>query len=59
MKQVFSGGFGNFTQGVFTKPEADSFAEVAIQMGIFTFFSFFLLSSVLSTLFYFIYFIYL
>jgi hypothetical protein len=31
--QIFSGGLGNFTQGVFTKPEADLFAEVALQMG--------------------------
>lgn len=31
---IFSGGFGNFTDGVFAKPEADLFAERALQLGI-------------------------
>ncbi len=26
---LFSGGYGNFTEGVFTKPEADLFADIA------------------------------
>jgi uncharacterized SAM-binding protein YcdF (DUF218 family) len=31
---IFSGGFGNFTAGVFEKPEADLFAERALELGI-------------------------
>lgn len=31
---VFSGGFGNFTAGVFEKPEADLFAETAMKQGV-------------------------
>jgi len=31
---IFSGGLGNLTQGVFTKPEADLFLEVALNMGV-------------------------
>ena len=31
---VFSGGFGNFTDGVFEKPEADLFAERALELGV-------------------------
>ena len=31
---IFSGGFGNFTRGVFQKPEAEVFAEIAIRRGI-------------------------
>lgn len=31
---LFSGGLGNFTEGVFTKPEADLFAEIAIHQGV-------------------------
>jgi uncharacterized SAM-binding protein YcdF (DUF218 family) len=31
---IFSGGFGNFTDGVFEKPEADLFAERASQLGV-------------------------
>lgn len=31
---IFSGGFGNFTDGVFDKPEADLFAERARELGV-------------------------
>ncbi|MBG89201.1 MAG: hypothetical protein CMO80_20210 [Verrucomicrobiales bacterium] len=31
---IFSGGFGNFTDGVFDKPEADLFAERALELGV-------------------------
>lgn len=31
---VFSGGFGNFTQGVFEKPEAELFADIAAKRGV-------------------------
>jgi uncharacterized SAM-binding protein YcdF (DUF218 family) len=31
---IFSGGLGNFTQGVFLKPEADTFADIAIKRGV-------------------------
>jgi uncharacterized SAM-binding protein YcdF (DUF218 family) len=31
---VFSGGLGNFTQGLWTEPEADQFAKIAIEMGV-------------------------
>ncbi len=31
---VFSGGLGNFTRGVFKKPEAEIFADIAIQKGV-------------------------
>lgn len=31
---VMSGGLGNFTEGVFQKPEADLFAERAIELGV-------------------------
>ncbi len=31
---IFSGGFGNFTDGVFEKPEADLFAERALELGV-------------------------
>lgn len=31
---VMSGGLGNFTDGVFDKPEADLFAERAIELGV-------------------------
>jgi uncharacterized SAM-binding protein YcdF (DUF218 family) len=31
---IFSGGFGNFTDGVFDRPEADLFAERAIELGV-------------------------
>ena len=31
---VMSGGLGNFTEGVFEKPEADLFAERAIELGV-------------------------
>ncbi len=31
---IMSGGFGNFTEGVFEKPEAELFAERAIQLGL-------------------------
>ena len=31
---IFSGGYGALTQGVFTKPEAQVFAETAMQMGV-------------------------
>lgn len=31
---IFSGGFGRLTKGVFNRPEADLFAELAIKLGI-------------------------
>lgn len=31
---IFSGGFGNFTDGVFEKPEAELFAERALELGV-------------------------
>ncbi|PWT71886.1 MAG: hypothetical protein C5B59_16960 [Bacteroidetes bacterium] len=31
---IFSGGLGNFTQSVWTEPEADQFARIAIEMGV-------------------------
>jgi uncharacterized SAM-binding protein YcdF (DUF218 family) len=31
---VFSGGFGSITSSIWTKPEADQFAEIAIAMGV-------------------------
>lgn len=31
---IFSGGFGNFTDGVFEKPEAELFAERAVELGV-------------------------
>jgi len=31
---IFSGGLGRLTRGVFTKPEADLFAETAIKIGV-------------------------
>ncbi len=31
---IMSGGFGNFTEGVFERPEAELFAERAIQLGL-------------------------
>lgn len=31
---IFSGGLGNVTRGVWTTPEADLFAAIAIQMGV-------------------------
>lgn len=31
---VFSGGFGNFTAGVFVKPEAELFADIAVKKGV-------------------------
>lgn len=31
---IFSGGLGNFTRGVWDKPEADKFASVALEMGV-------------------------
>jgi len=31
---VFSGGFGSITGSIWTKPEADQFAEIAIAMGV-------------------------
>jgi uncharacterized SAM-binding protein YcdF (DUF218 family) len=31
---IFSGGFGNFTDGVFERPEADLFAERALELGV-------------------------
>ncbi len=31
---IFSGGFGNFTDGIFEKPEADLFAERALDLGV-------------------------
>ncbi|MGB0581357.1 MAG: YdcF family protein [Limisphaerales bacterium] len=31
---IFSGGFGNFTDGVFEEPEADLFAERARELGV-------------------------
>jgi uncharacterized SAM-binding protein YcdF (DUF218 family) len=31
---IFSGGLGNVTKGVWTEPEADRFAQIAIQKGV-------------------------
>ncbi len=31
---IFSGGFGHLTQGVFAKPEAELFAEIAVRRGV-------------------------
>ena len=31
---IFSGGLGNLTRGLWTRPEADLFAEVAVKMGV-------------------------
>ena len=31
---IFSGGFGKITRDIWTKPEADQFAEIAIAMGV-------------------------
>ena len=31
---IFSGGLGNFTQGVWDEPEADKFAKIAIALGV-------------------------
>lgn len=31
---VFSGGLGNFTQGMWKEPEADQFAKIAMKMGV-------------------------
>ena len=31
---IFSGGFGNLTKGIFQKPEADIFADIAIKRGV-------------------------
>lgn len=31
---IFSGGLGNFTQGVWDEPEADKFAKIAIGLGV-------------------------
>jgi uncharacterized SAM-binding protein YcdF (DUF218 family) len=31
---IFSGGLGNFTKGMWTEPEADQFAAIAIKMGV-------------------------
>ena len=31
---VFSGGLGNFTQGLWNEPEADKFAKIAYRMGV-------------------------
>jgi uncharacterized SAM-binding protein YcdF (DUF218 family) len=31
---IFSGGFGNFTAGTFPKPEAELFADIALQRGV-------------------------
>ncbi|MCD6598052.1 MAG: YdcF family protein [Bacteroidales bacterium] len=31
---IFSGGLGNFTSGVWDKPEADKFASIAMKMGV-------------------------
>lgn len=31
---IFSGGFGNFTDGVFERPEAELFAERAVELGV-------------------------
>ena len=31
---IFSGGYGNFTAGVFKKPEAEVFAEIAVARGV-------------------------
>ena len=31
---IFSGGLGNFTKGVWTEPEADQFARIAVERGV-------------------------
>ena len=31
---IFSGGFGVITKGIWTKPEADQFAQIAVDMGV-------------------------
>ena len=31
---IFSGGLGNLTRGVWDRPEADRFAEIAVRMGV-------------------------
>ncbi len=31
---IFSGGLGNFTQGMWTEPEADKFAKIAVEKGV-------------------------
>jgi uncharacterized SAM-binding protein YcdF (DUF218 family) len=31
---IFSGGLGNVTKGIWTEPEADKFAAIALQMGV-------------------------
>ena len=31
---IFSGGLGNFTQGVWDEPEADKFAKIAMSLGV-------------------------
>jgi len=31
---IFSGGLGNFTQGLWDEPEADKFAKIAISLGV-------------------------
>ncbi len=31
---IFSGGLGNFTQGVWDEPEADKFAKIALTLGV-------------------------
>ncbi len=31
---IFSGGLGNFTQGMWTEPEADQFAKIALERGV-------------------------
>ena len=31
---VFSGGLGNFTQGLWDEPEADKFAKIAVSLGV-------------------------
>lgn len=31
---IFSGGLGNFTEGLWDEPEADKFAKIAISMGV-------------------------
>ena len=31
---IFSGGLGNFTQGIWDEPEADKFAKIAMSLGV-------------------------
>jgi uncharacterized SAM-binding protein YcdF (DUF218 family) len=31
---IFSGGLGNFTRGIWDRPEADRFAEIALRLGV-------------------------